>query len=185
MKQKDRKLDMIVLEQNGKVIFSNQIMRRVNHRAGALYDFLMVAGGMINALEMECHGCRLTILEIRTIMLIKENPGITATDICKRWNRTRGAISQMLKKIEDKGFIYKEKDGKNDRITHLFATDWGVDAVNIFTINDFRDDTYIIEHLLEFCSEDELRAFYKVIDCYRKILLEHPETRWAHYSRQD
>lgn len=168
-------------DQQGKYTSVNQVLRRVNHRAGALYDFLMVAGGIINNLAIVSHGHRLTILEIRIIMLIRECPGITATDICKRWNRTRGAISQMLKKIEQKGFIYKEKDQQNDRIYCLYVTDWGVDAVNEFTIKDFQDDTYIVRHLLESCSEDELRAFYKVIDCYRQVLQEHPETHWKEY----
>lgn len=156
----------------------NQVLRRVNHRVGALYDFLMVAGSIINNLEITSHGHRLTILEIRIIMIIKESPGITATDICKRWCRTRGAISQMLKKIEQKGFIYREKDPQNDRIHCLYVTDWGVDAVNEYTIKDFQDDTYIVRHLLESCTEDELRAFYKVVDCYRQVLQDHPETHW-------
>ena len=159
----------------------NQVLRRVNHRAGALYDFLMVAGGLVNHAEIVSHGHHLTILEVRIIMLIKDFPGTTATDICKRWNRTRGAISQMLKKIEQKGFIYKEKDSQNDRVYCLYVTDWGVDAVNEFTIKDFQDDTYIVRHLLESCTEEELRAFYKVIDCYRQILQQYPETHWGTY----
>lgn len=159
----------------------NQVMRRIGHQAGGLYDFVLIVGGLLNNVEIVSHGHKLTMLEMRIIMLINEHPGIAATDICKRWNRTRGAISQMLKKIEEKGFIYREKSEQDDRVVGLFVTDWGFEAVNEYTIQDFRDGTHIMGHLLEKCDEDELRAFYKVINCYCQVLQEHPETHWRSY----
>lgn len=158
----------------------NQILRRVGHQAGELYDFVMIVDGIMNNVEIMSHGQKLTMLEMRIIVLINQYPGITATDICKRWNRTRGAISQMLKKIEGKGFIYREKNETNSRAVGLFVTDWGVEAVNEYTIRDFRDDTHIIGHLMQQCTEEELRAFYKVIRCYCQVLQEHPETHWQY-----
>ncbi len=168
-------------EQQERPTSINQVLQRIGHRAGGLYDFVMVVGGILNTIELVSHEQKLTVLEIRIIMLVKEHPGITATDIAKRWNRTRGAISQMLKKIEEKGFIYRVKSESNDRAVGLYVTDWGVEAVNEFTIRDFQDDTHIVGHLLEKCSEEELRAFYKVIGCYCQVLQEYPETHWKNY----
>lgn len=159
----------------------NQVLRRINHRSGGLYDFIMIAGGLLNNVEITSHGQRLTMLEIQILLLVDKNPGITATDLCKRWSRTRGAISQMLKKIEEKGFIYREKNAPDSRVIGLYTTDWGVEAVNEYTIQDFQDGTNIISHLLETCSEEELKSFYKVIDCYCQMLQEHPETHWQGY----
>ncbi len=159
----------------------NQVLRRVNHKAGGLYDFLMITSGILNGIEMTSHGQSLTILEMRIIMLVNENPGITATDLCKRWNRSRGAISQMLKKIEEKGFVYREKGGHGGRLSGIYATDWGVEATNEFTVRDFQDNTHIMKHIMEECSEDELRAFYKVMDCYCRVLKDHPETHWKNF----
>ena len=96
---------------------------------------------MTGAIRMKSHGTELTMMEIRVIMMIGDYPGITATQLGYYWNRSRGAISQILKKIEAKGLIYKS--------------------------------------LLEVCSVEELRAFYKVINCYRKILTNDPERRWG------
>lgn len=172
-------------EQQPKSTSINQVLRRIGHQAGGLYDFVMIVGGISNNVEIVSHGQKLTMLEMRIIMLVHEHPGITATDISKRWNRTRGAISQMLKKIEEKGFIYREKNESNDRTIGLYATDWGVEAVNEYTIQDFQDDTHIMGHLLEECSEEELRGFYKVIRCYCHVLQEYPETHWKNYSMKN
>ena len=159
----------------------NQVLRRINHRAGGLYDFLMIVGGILNNVSFVSHGQHLTMLEIRMITLIHEHPGITAADFCRRWNRTRGAISQMLKKIEEKGFIFREKSDSDTRGIGLYVTDWGVEAIAEYTLHDFQDDTHIISYLLEDCTEEELRAFYKVIDSYCRLLQEHPETHWKGY----
>lgn len=156
----------------------NQVLRNINHRTGSLYDFIMVAGGMLNTVRMKANGTELTMTEIRTIMMIEEYPGITATQLCHDWNRSRGAVSQILKKIEKKGFIYKEKSEDNDRIFHLYVTDQGMEVVHEFVAEDFKDATNLTRSLLETCTEDELRAFYKVIDCYRQVLLDRPESRW-------
>ena len=157
----------------------NQILRKVNHHTGDLYDFLMVAGGMTGAIRMKFGDEELTMMEIRTIMMVNEHPGITATQLGHYWNRSRGAISQILKKIETKGFLYKEKSEKDEKVYHLYVTDRGVEAVYAFVANDFEDTTHIIKKLLETCTTDELKAFYKVANSYRKILTNEPESRWG------
>ena len=172
---------VILPESKARVASINQVLRRINHRAGGLYDFIMIVGGLLNNVEINSHGQRLTMLEMRIIMLVNDYPGITAAEICKRWSRTRGALSQMLKKIEEKGFIYREKNDTGSRAMGLYVTDQGVETINEYTIRDFQDDTHIVGYLLEECSEEELRAFYKVIKCYCGVLQEHPETHWKGY----
>lgn len=173
-----RKGAMLMEEMPQTPIAINQVLRNIHHKTGSLYDFIMVAGGMLNAIRMRANGFELTMVEIRTIMMIEENPGITATQLCHNWNRSRGAVSQILKKIEQKGFIYKERCKGNDKVYRLYAADEGVEVVNAFVSLDFKDTTNLTRALLETCTEEELRAFYKVIDRYRQVLLERPESRW-------
>jgi DNA-binding MarR family transcriptional regulator len=51
--------------------------------------------------------------EIHLIKAIKENEGIHITGLAQRLGVTKGAVSQMLFKLEKKGFIIKEKDATN------------------------------------------------------------------------
>ena len=76
---------------------------------------------MTGAIRMKSHGTELTMMEIRAIMMIGDYPGITATQLGYYWNRSRGAISQILKKIEAKGFIYKEKSETDEKVFRAFA----------------------------------------------------------------
>ena len=163
----------------------NQVLRRVNHRTGDLYDFLLVASGMTGAIRMKIHDTELTMMEIRTVIMIGDHPGITATQLAQYWNRSRGAVSQILKKIELKGFIYKEKSEADEKIFHLYVTDQGMEVIYNFVSNDFEDTTHIIKSLLEVCSVEELRAFYKVMNCYRKILSDDPKSRWGVVGQPD
>ena len=46
-----------------------------------------------------------TSVEVHTLKHIADNPGITVTELARHNGKTKGAISQILKKIEDKGLI--------------------------------------------------------------------------------
>ena len=156
----------------------HQLLQEVGHKTGYLYDFITVATGMLNTIRQCANGTELTIVEVRTIMMIQENPGITATQLCHNWNRSRGAISQILKKIEQKGFIYRKKSQDNDKIFRLYPTQAGIQLASDFIEEDSKDTTNLIRSLLERCTVEELRSFYKVINLYRQVLLEKPESRW-------
>ena len=104
---------------------------------------------MTGAIRMKSHGTELTMMEIRAIMMIGDYPGITATQLGYYWNRSRGAISQILKKIEAKGFIYKEKSETDEKVFRLYTTDWGMEIIYNFVANDFEDSTHIVKSLLE------------------------------------
>ena len=156
-----------------------KVLSRINHRTGVLYDFVMVTNGMLDAIRMHANGSELTIVEIRTIMIIAENPGITATQLCQKWNRSRGAVSQILKKVSKKGFIFKKQSERDGKIWGLYTTEAGKEVAQAFIEEDFKDSTNIVHALMETCTEEELRAFYKVMEKYRRVLLERPESRWT------
>ncbi|MCS7464922.1 MarR family transcriptional regulator [Paenibacillus doosanensis] len=51
--------------------------------------------------------------EIYTLNEIREHEGIHITALAERCGVTKGAISQVLKKLEQKGLVIKEKDVRN------------------------------------------------------------------------
>lgn len=66
-----------------------------------------------------------TATEVHTLKHIADNPGITVTQLACDYGRTKGAISQMLKKLEEKGLIFRRSDPQNDNIAHLYPTQKG------------------------------------------------------------
>lgn len=51
--------------------------------------------------------------EIHMIKMIEENEGIHATGLAEMLGVTKGAVSQILRKLEDKGMIVKDVDSHN------------------------------------------------------------------------
>jgi DNA-binding MarR family transcriptional regulator len=65
----------------------------------------------------------LTGSEIHLVEVIGQNEGLSVTDMAKRLGITKGAISQTLKKLEEKGLVIKEVDPTNtSRVTVSLST---------------------------------------------------------------
>lgn len=63
--------------------------------------------------------------EIYTLNEIREHEGIHITALAERCGVTKGAISQVLKKLEQKGLVTKEKDASNQSRLILKVTPKG------------------------------------------------------------
>lgn len=55
----------------------------------------------------------LTHSEIHLIEIIGNIDGLSVTDLAKKMGVTKGAISQSLKKLDTKGYTFKEEDPEN------------------------------------------------------------------------
>lgn len=65
------------------------------------------------------------MIEMHTLDAIGKQQGITVSDLARKMNRTKGAVSQKIDKLEKKGFITKEVSKDHFREKNLFLTDKG------------------------------------------------------------
>ena len=172
-------------EQEKKRII-NHLMHHSAHRGGIVYDFAMLCSGMMSAGCPYGDGQTLTMTEVSVILEIMHHPGVTAAQLCKKWNRTRGAVSQLLKKLEQKELIYREKKRQKEkdadaeeRGVGLYTTSAGFRIAAEVISNEREDSSRLFSTLLERnCTQQELEAFYKVMDCYIGILQEGKAGNW-------
>jgi len=68
-----------------------------------------------------------TAVEVHTVTIIEEQPGITVTEIAKRTSRTKGAVSQVIGKLEEKGLVRREQNQNNARQFFLYVTTKGLE----------------------------------------------------------
>ena len=54
-------------------------------------------------------GEKMHTVEVHILSWIAENPGISVTDVALAWNRTKGAVSQIIRKLEESAG--QQKDG--------------------------------------------------------------------------
>lgn len=66
--------------------------------------------------------------EIHTIEAIGKNPGCTSSDLCRQFGITKGAISQVIKKLSDKGYVTKETNAIYPKEKLLKLTEKGIKA---------------------------------------------------------
>jgi len=70
----------------------------------------------------------LTQPEIHTIVTIGDQEGIGVTQLAKVRGITKGAVSQMIYKLRDKGLVEKHVSPDSDAAINLFLTEKGKQA---------------------------------------------------------
>lgn len=147
----------------------DRIYAKLSPRADLVYSFVSVYSNYIHEARDYGTGLLINMVEVHTLTMIADNPGITVTQLSKMWNRTKGAVSQNITKLVNKNLIYKEKDKDNSRIIHFYATEEGEKLSTAHKMFDNLDIMQTQHCLLQTCTIEELDAFYKVLTEYIKL----------------
>lgn len=150
----------------------NDLLSYVNHNTGALSSFVILFySQMSTPIDIGLEK-KVTIIEMSILMSIAENPGITGTELSHIWHKTKGAISQLIKKLEEKELIYRIKSNKDSKVYFLHPTQKGIEVKDIYFKRDLYMTSKIIEQLLKTCTKDEIRGFYNVIKAYSNLITD-------------
>ena len=147
----------------------DQIYARLSPQADQLYEFVMCYSDYINGVRDYGTGQMINMVEVHTLTMIEDQPGITVSDLARRWNRTKSAVSQNIKKLEAKGLVYRVRDENNAKLIHLYPTDEGRRLSTAHKLFDIRDIMETKHELLRTCTMEEIDTFYKVLGAYRQL----------------
>lgn len=109
--------------------------------------------------------------EVHMLSYIADHPGISPGEIAKNWNQTRGATSQMLRKLTDRGLIRAEQDKRDRRSSFLYVTDKGKDLDQKHKKYDTETINVYLDQLHTIYSEDEIQLAYNVLNSWIEIFL--------------
>lgn len=104
--------------------------------------------------------------EIHVIDAIYRKPGINVSDLSIELMVTKGAISQVINKLEKKGYIQKAKDPVSNKIIYLTLTQKG----EFVAVNHIKFHRKMIENFMKSTGTrskeeiDTLLSFLKSID---------------------
>lgn len=110
-----------------------------------------------------------TSVEVHTLKDITDNPGITVTELARDYGKTKGAVSQILKKIESKGLIYRQVDEDNDNRFHLFPTEKGIqldDAHRQYDQIKFGESMNIVRRNFK---EEQINTAFEVLETWLQV----------------
>lgn len=153
----------------------NSAYQKLNVRANTLYEFVILYHNYIYA-HHTYENENFNMMEIHTLTYIDDCPGITATELSKLWHKSKSAISQVIKRLVDSGYVEKRFKENNEKSVCLYATDKGKRLSSVHKAYDVADITQTTSYLIEQCGQADVDAFYRIIDKYNELLksdLEH------------
>lgn len=117
------------------------------------------------------NGILLSRPEIHTIMLINNYPGISVTALAQKRGITKGAASQLLYKMADKGLIEKRISPDSDAQISLYLTELGRE-VNFLHDKHHKNDTEAFANYLLSLPDETISALTKVMEHFDQALDE-------------
>lgn len=117
----------------------------------------------------------LTTVETHTLIHIEENPDITVTELASHFRRTKGAVSQIVKRLERKNCIRRKQCPKDGKRSLLSVSDQGRQISLAHRQLDTKSLQSTIGRLLEDYESSEIETFFKIIGSYNAILAEKIE----------
>lgn len=139
-------------------------------KANIIYKFVMNYSDYIKSARDYGTGEIINMVEVHTLTVIEENPGITVTEVALEWNRTKGAVSQIISKLEKRGLIKRKKEVGNARIVHLYVTEKGNLLSKAHKEYDINELIWADKTLRKSFTSEEINVFYNVMQKYTELL---------------
>lgn len=114
-------------------------------------------------------GEKFNSVEVHTLSYIAEFPGISATEIAREWNRTKGAVSQIIKKLLSRGLIIREKKEGNDKTVCLYVTEEGKRLDAAHRAYDTRNYRRFLKLMKEHFNEETIEEAFRVMDIWIEL----------------
>jgi DNA-binding MarR family transcriptional regulator len=158
------------MKENEDLIQTNAKYHELNAKANIIYKFVMKYHDYIKTARDYGTGEIINMVEVHTLTVIEENPGITVTEVALEWNRTKGAVSQIITKLEKRALITRKKEEGNAKNVHLYVTDKGKLLSKAHKDYDIKELTWADETLRKSYTPEEIDVFYKVMQKYTELL---------------
>ncbi len=156
----------------------------LNDRHNNIYQFVMKYNDYILSTHIYGEGIPLTMIEAHTLTYIEDYPGVTVTELAVYWNKTKGALSQTVSRLEEKGLVVKKKKEGNAKNLHLYPTEIGIRVSKAHKLYDTIDIAKTMGELRKECSAEEIESFYKVLAVYNKVIKKDFEINMGNRSRK-
>lgn len=110
------------------------------------------------------------MLEVHVIRDIGEKPGITAVELSKKWDRTPAFLSQVIKKLEEQGYIRRELSQRNRKYYHLYLSDKGLELDRAHQEYDVRSIIGTNQKLLKNFTLEQILSSREVLAAYGELI---------------
>lgn len=136
-----------------------------------LYDFILSYLNYVNRNKSYSNDFEeLSMIEAHILLDIVNSPTITVTELAQKWKKTTSAISQTLKKLIKKEYVYREISSVNAKFFLLHPTEKGKKFTLQHKHYDNIDIVKTIKKLNKNFSSEEIAVFYRIMIKFTEIL---------------
>lgn len=140
-----------------------------HEKAPILYRFLNLYTDYESAPKDYGTSILMNMVEAHILDAVYQNQDITPSELAKQFSRTKGAVSQILKKLEAKELLVREKRKGNSKEVRLILTRKGKNVCVHHERYDLTDERQTLAALLGLCNIEDIRAFFHVLDVYNTL----------------
>ncbi len=149
-----------------------EMLEKFTAEMDLLYEFVLMGSSFMFKPRDYGTGEVLNIVEIHTLAMIAGDPGICISDVARRWNRTLGAASRNVDKLQSKGYIEKRKLDGNNKTIRLYPTEKGAELARLHSECDKQKVQELTERVLNSHSQGEVMNFFSVLKSINEIIKE-------------
>lgn len=120
-------------------------------------------------------GEKYTPVEVHMLEFIITNPGKTVTDLSQDWDKTKAAISQQMKKLEEKGLVHRTGARDSLKKQLYYATEKGERLNRLHLAYDTKIFGKTLEYVRRTHSDEEID------NCFRLLIDLSDALRSKHY----
>ncbi len=146
------------------------VFQDLNDKVDALYRHGALQADYSSRIRNYGDDCYMSEVEAHTLAYVCDHVDTTVTQLAKYSYRTKGAVSKMLKKLEEKGLILREQKGGNKKWVYFSPTERGKKANQLHRAYDRLKTMEMLQELSKYCTLEEIESFYKVTALRIKIM---------------
>lgn len=140
------------------------VLVQLDQYVKALYKYQTVMNEYASISKEYGPGLFMTETEAHTLGFIAGEEGMTSKRLGEITNRSKSTTSQIVKVLTEKGLIYRRVNPENKREQLLYLTEKGKVANSQHQAYDHTTMYSVLEKLREHCTEEEMKAFFKVLE---------------------
>lgn len=140
----------------------SDIIQNLNQKVDAVYRHGTLQERYSAIARDYGEGFILTESEAHILGYVCEMEEATVTDLAEYSFRTKGTVSKMLRKLEEKGLVQRFQREGNRKWIYVRPTERGERANVIHQAYDRAATSVMLAELLKTCTIEEIENFYKV-----------------------
>lgn len=127
--------------------------------------FMQLKNNIMDILSPVTSKYDLNLLEVLILYSISERNDLSIGDVYKSMNLNQGNLSSTCKKLEEKGYLIRNRDKNDQRTVILEITEIGEE-----TLNEINEELHRLYRIVEEIPQENVKKAINGLECFADII---------------